>query len=118
MLMTNYCPGERVQGHKERHPLDDEPAGRQESLPGHRLHRCREAQPLVVWSSEKDKLDSFLHALLKILSLNHIFSPTLVCLVPVFRIRILTDPHKEMPPGSGSACTDADRDPDPGGKKA
>ena len=26
------------------------------------------------------------------------------------------DPHKEMPPGSGSAWTDAD--PDPGGKKA
>ena len=25
------------------------------------------------------------------------------------------DPHKEMPPGSGSAWTDAD--PDPGGKK-
>ena len=28
------------------------------------------------------------------------------------------DPHKEMPPGSGSAWTDADPDPDPGGKKA
>ena len=26
------------------------------------------------------------------------------------------DPHKEMPPGSGSAWTDAD--PNPGGKKA
>ena len=26
------------------------------------------------------------------------------------------DPHKEMPPGSGSAWTDTD--PDPGGKKA
>ena len=34
----------------------------------------------------------------------------------VFRIRIRTDPHKEMPLGSGSAWTDAD--PDPGGKKA
>ena len=34
----------------------------------------------------------------------------------VFRIRIRTDPHKEIPPGSGSAWTDAD--PDPGGKKA
>ena len=33
----------------------------------------------------------------------------------VFWIRIRTDPHKEMPPGSGSAWTDAD--PDPGGKK-
>ena len=30
-------------------------------------------------------------------------------------IRIRTDPLKEMPPGSGSAWTDAD--PDPGGKK-
>ena len=41
-------------------------------------------------------------------------------LVAVFRIRIRTDPHKEMPPGfvSGSAWTDADPDPDPGGKKA
>ena len=36
----------------------------------------------------------------------------------VFRIRIRTDPHKEMPPGSGSAWTDADPEPDPGGKKA
>ena len=36
--------------------------------------------------------------------------------LPVFRIRICTDPHKEMPPRSGSAWTDAD--PDPGGKKA
>ena len=26
------------------------------------------------------------------------------------------DPHLKSPPGSGSACTDAD--PDPGGKKA
>ena len=34
----------------------------------------------------------------------------------VFRIRIRTDPHKEMAPGSGSAWTDAD--PDSGGKKA
>ena len=34
----------------------------------------------------------------------------------VFRIRIRTDPHKEMPPGSRSAWTDAD--PDPGGRKA
>ena len=33
--------------------------------------------------------------------------------VPVFRIRIRTDPLTEMPPGSGSAWTDAD--PDPGG---
>ena len=36
----------------------------------------------------------------------------------VFRFQIRTDPHKEMPPGSGSAWTDADPDPDPGGKKA
>ena len=28
------------------------------------------------------------------------------------------DPHKEMPPGSGFAGTDADLDPDPGGTKA
>ena len=34
----------------------------------------------------------------------------------VFRIRIRTDPHEEMPPGSGSAWKNAD--PDPGGKKA
>ena len=34
----------------------------------------------------------------------------------VFRIRM--DPHKDMPPGSGSVWTDADPDPDPGGKKA
>ena len=34
----------------------------------------------------------------------------------VFRIRIRTDLHKKMPPGSGSPRTDAD--PDPGGKKA
>ena len=33
---------------------------------------------------------------------------------PVFRI--CTDPHKDMPPGTGSAWTDVD--PDPGGKKA
>ena len=39
-------------------------------------------------------------------------------LKPVLRIRIRTDPHKEMPPGSGSAWTDADPDLDPGGKKA
>ena len=39
-------------------------------------------------------------------------------LIPVFRIQIRTDPHQEMPPGSGSAWTDADPDPDPGGKKA
>ena len=32
---------------------------------------------------------------------------------PVFLIRIRTDPHKDMPPASGSAWTDAD--PDPGG---
>ena len=37
---------------------------------------------------------------------------------PVFRIRIRTDQHKEMSPGSESAWTDADPDPDPGGKKA
>ena len=38
----------------------------------------------------------------------------------MFRIQIRTDPHKEMPPGSGSgsARTYADPDPDPGGKKA
>ena len=36
--------------------------------------------------------------------------------ISVFRIRIRTDPHKEMPPGSGSVWTDAD--PDPGVKKA
>ena len=34
----------------------------------------------------------------------------------VFWIRICTDPHKDMPPGSGSTWTDAD--PDPGGEKA
>ena len=34
----------------------------------------------------------------------------------VFRIRIRMDLHKDMPPGSGSAWTNAD--PDPGGKKA
>ena len=28
------------------------------------------------------------------------------------------DPHKDMPPGSGSTWTDADPDLDPGGKKA
>ena len=33
----------------------------------------------------------------------------------VFRILNRTDPHKEMPPGSRSAWTDAD--PDPGDKK-
>ena len=38
--------------------------------------------------------------------------------VAVFRIRIHTDQHKDMPPGSGSAWTDEDPDPDPGGKKA
>ena len=37
---------------------------------------------------------------------------------PVFRIWIRTDPHKDMPPESGSAWTDADPDLDPGGKKA
>ena len=37
---------------------------------------------------------------------------------PVFRIRIRTDPPKEMPPGSRFAWTDADPDPDPGGKTA
>ena len=38
----------------------------------------------------------------------------------VFRIWIRMDPHKEMPPGYGSASawTDAVPDPDPGGKKA
>ena len=35
---------------------------------------------------------------------------------PVLRIRIHTDPHLKILPGSGSAWTDAD--PDPGGKKA
>ena len=35
----------------------------------------------------------------------------------VFRIRICMDPHKDMPPHA-SAWTDADPDPDPGGKKA
>ena len=34
----------------------------------------------------------------------------------VLRIRIRTDPHLKIPPGSGSAWTDVD--PDPGGKKA
>ena len=37
-------------------------------------------------------------------------------LKPVFWIRIRTDLHKEMPPGSGSAWTDTD--PDLGGKTA
>ena len=36
----------------------------------------------------------------------------------VFQIRIRIDPHTDMPPGSGSAWTDMDPDPDPGGKKA
>ena len=36
----------------------------------------------------------------------------------VLRIRIRTDPHLKIPPGSASAWTDADTDPDPGGKKA
>ena len=36
----------------------------------------------------------------------------------VFRIWIRMNPHKEMPPGSGSAWTDANPDPDPGGKKS
>ena len=37
-------------------------------------------------------------------------------MTPVFLIRIRADPHKD--PGSGSAWTDADPDPDQGGKKA
>ena len=38
----------------------------------------------------------------------------------VFQIWIHMDPHKKMPPGygSGSAWTEVDPDPDPGGKKA
>ena len=36
----------------------------------------------------------------------------------VFRIRIRTDLHKKMPPGSGSTWTDADPNPDPGVEKA
>ena len=39
-------------------------------------------------------------------------------LLSVLRIRIRTDPHLKSPPGSGSAWTDADPDPNPGGKKA
>ena len=35
-----------------------------------------------------------------------------------FRIRIRTDLLKDMPPLSGSAWTDADPNPDPGGKEA
>ena len=39
-------------------------------------------------------------------------------LCSVLRIRIRTDPHLISHPGSGSAWTDADPNPDPGGKKA
>ena len=38
--------------------------------------------------------------------------------IPVFRIRIRMDPHKDMPLGSGSGSAWTDSDPDPGGKKA
>ena len=55
--------------------------------------------------------NTFLHSFMSMLTTG-IF-------LTVFRIRIRTDPHKEMPPGSGSgsAWTDADPDTDPGGKK-
>ena len=40
-----------------------------------------------------------------------------VCFKRTKKISVVDpDPHKEMPPGSGSAWTDADSDP--GGKKA
>ena len=69
-----------------------------------------------------DKLDPRDHRVTQFLGSNNIDRLTNLAyeLKAVFRIQILirTDPHKEMPPGSGFAWTDADPDLDPGGKKA
>ena len=54
-----------------------------------------------------------------ILAIEHSALATLCTLFwPVLWIRIRTDPHLKSRPGSGSAWTDSDSDPDPGGKKA